>query len=83
MMSEMIIPGAVSFVLYVLCVYIAVVSAAFFIKSFWVKRSISYRIIYFALAVTSTIVGGYFAHGSAHAPFGAMMYGVPRSLWVK
>ncbi|MBP5653043.1 MAG: hypothetical protein J6X17_06465 [Lachnospiraceae bacterium] len=77
MMSEMIIPGAVSFVLYVLCVYIAIVSAAFFVKSFWVKRSSSYRIIYFALALTANLVSGYFSKGSAHAPFGAMMYGVP------
>ena len=53
MMGDMIIPRELLFLLFVLCYYIAVVSGAFFIKSFWTKRSVSYRVLYFLLMIAA------------------------------
>ncbi|MBR5967807.1 MAG: hypothetical protein IK001_04315 [Lachnospiraceae bacterium] len=77
MMGEMIIPRELLFLLFVLCYYIAVVSGAFFIKSFWTKRSVSYRVIYFLLTIAAFSLIRFFADDGEHVSFVLCMYGIP------
>ena len=77
MMGDMIIPRELLFMLYVLCYYIAVVSAAFFIKSFWTKRHLSYRILYFLLMIAGYTLIRFFTEDSGQVSFILCMYGVP------
>ncbi len=77
MMGDMIIPGELLFLLFVLCYYIAVVSGAFFIRSFWTKRSVSYRVLYFLLMIAAYSLIRFFEHDDSQVSFLLCMYGVP------
>ena len=80
MMGEMIIPIGISVLIFALCLYIATVSAAFFIQSLWMKRTVSYRLIYISLSVAACSVLRFFREGFETVPFSVTMYAFPALL---